>query len=370
MVNIVNISNNDTIGARKYSTTLHAKNLNASKNQSFYGKKEEKEDNLHKVDKILPNDVFSKFKYNLNKTVNIPLVHFPRGLLGAQDYTFFEFLQTAKFPYYVGGPVLAALFYAGVKHDKIVSGKAAKNVAKHMALGVGLYYVAAMLAKGIINANVRINRGLDLNHPYQKAIPATSSSTGVLKKQIENHGVYESCEFTRWDVIYEKGDTPEQINKRYNKMGKKYGIKKDTDDADGTLKHLIKKTIIMSRAWKYALTALFVPIGIGIANQKAWEVENPAGFKNLIKNGIFGKGLKLAARKENLKTLIKDYATTPFKESCKQFWRGNNKTTSILGKSFIITAAAATILANILILAKTSARNYKISDDPGNKIRG
>ncbi len=72
-------------------------------------------------------------------------MHFPRGLAGAPDYTFYEFLQTAKFPYYLGGPILAALFYAGVKKTTLNQQEPLRVLQKHMALGVGLYYLGALL---------------------------------------------------------------------------------------------------------------------------------------------------------------------------------------------------------------------------------
>ena len=249
--------------------------------------KKKKKPAVKEEDKILPNDVFSKMKYNVKKTKDIALTHFPRGLYGAPDYTFFEYLQTAKFPYYVGGPILAALFYAGVKYDNQLAGNAAKKVAKHMALGVGLYYLAASLAKGIINTTVQLSRGMDLNHPYQRVISKTPGYSGIFQKGFEIQKVFGSNEFTRWDVLYKKeGNNLSEINERYTDMAKKFKIKAETEDPDGTLKHLIKKTIIMAKAWQYALTALFVPIGIGIANQKAWDEENLQEFKGLLKNGI------------------------------------------------------------------------------------
>lgn len=64
----------------------------------------------YKEDTLLDNTFANRMKISVNKALDIPLVHFPRGLGGAPDYTFFEFLQTAKFPYYVGGPTLQLYF--------------------------------------------------------------------------------------------------------------------------------------------------------------------------------------------------------------------------------------------------------------------
>lgn len=323
--------------------------------------KKKKKPAVKEEDKILPNDVFSKMKYNVKKTKDIALTHFPRGLYGAPDYTFFEYLQTAKFPYYVGGPILAALFYAGVKYDNQLAGNAAKKVAKHMALGVGLYYLAASLAKGIINTTVQLSRGMDLNHPYQRVISKTPGYSGIFQKGFEIQKVFGSNEFTRWDVLYKKeGNNLSEINERYTDMAKKFKIKAETEDPDGTLKHLIKKTIIMAKAWQYALTALFVPIGIGIANQKAWDEENLQEFKGLLKNGIFNNKLSAKTKLENTKTAITDYVINPFIKSVKQFWHGNSKASSIIGKTTMSLAGLGTLTAIGLLLTKTTAKNYKV----------
>ena len=165
-------------------------------------------------------------KISVNKALDIPLVHFPRGLGGAPDYTFFEFLQTAKFPYYVGGPILAALFYAGVKKDSLKSSVAAKAVAKRMATGVALYYAGAALAKSIVNTTTKLVRGVDLKHPYAKAISTSTNQTGVFKKDVEYHSAYESTEFTRTDLLYKKTAThPSKSTKNMQDWVKNSGSK-------------------------------------------------------------------------------------------------------------------------------------------------
>lgn len=339
-------------------------------NSLSFGKKEKKiiTPEEYKHDEIVGKNPATRFLVNVEKTANIPLVHFPRGLGGAPDYTFYEFLQTAKFPYYVGGPILAALFYAGIKFDSFKSAKPAKNVAKHMALGVGFYYAGAMLAKSLVNTTLKLSRGIDLNQPYRKVIPTSTNQTGAFQKDIEYHNLMESIDFTRWDLLYKDGENTQEINKKYNKLAKKFGLRdSNPNDADSTLKPLIRKAIAMGRAWQYALTACFVTLGIGMANQKAWETDNFAGFRHQIKHGIFGKEVPDEMRIQTAKSLFKNYMWTPFKESFREFWKGQNKTTSIAGKATIITTAAALVLANYLILTKTSARNHKTERTTGNK---
>lgn len=343
----------------------------SSSNVSFQAEAQPLANTKPKEDVLLKNDVFSKIRLNLDKAVDIPLAHIPRGMGGAPDYTFFEFLQTAKVPYYLGGPILAALFNAGVKMDSIKSGNAAKMVAKHMALGVGFYYLGAIAAKSIIDNTVRIARGVDLNQPYAKVIPTSTKDTGMFKKDFELHKATESIDFTRWDLFYNKeGKTPEEINEKYAKFAKKYGIKDDANDIDASVKPLIKKTIVMARAWQYALTAFFVTLGIGLANQPVWEKVSHEGFRNTVKNGIFGKNLDMKSRLNSAKIAVYDYMIKPFGKSFSELWKGHSKASSIAGKSIILSTAAATLLAISLIVGKTSARSHKIDNSGTNKIGG
>lgn len=327
---------------------------NVNHNLKYY--KTIKEDEL-----VEKNTLGKRIALNIKKTMDIPFLHFPRGLGGAPSFTFFEFLQTAKFPFYVGGPVLAALFYAGVKKDNMKAAGAAQKVAKHMALGVGLYYVGAGLARFIINKTVKAARGFDLNQPYAKAVPGGVNLTGAFKKSVEFHKAYESADFTRWDLLYDKEKkNANEINRRYLEIAPKYGIKKETNDVDSTLKPLMKKTIIMARAWQYALTAFYVTLGIGMANQKVWEKAPTGGFKHLLKDGILNKQLDKQSRLHNAKLLVYDNIIKPFGESFIQFWKGTNKATSIAGKTTIIAAGVATLTALAMLLSKTTGRHHKI----------
>ena len=367
MVTVSNITNNH-LNIPVNSGALSVSNTKSYIDQNFqsHNKAHDAVDNRkYKEDTIIENTFRNRMKINLSKTLDIPLVHFPRGLAGAPDYTFFEFLQTAKFPYYLGGPILAALFYEGVKKDNFKSARADKGIAKHMALGVGLYYVGAALAKSIINNTVKLTRGIDLKHPYAKAISTSTNQSGAFKKDVEYHTLYESCEFTRTDLMYKHGVDPAKIDTE--KIAKKYGVKGDVNDADQTVKPLIKKTIIMARAWQYALTAFFVTLGIGMANQNAWDKMSSEGFKKTISKGIFGRNISLKNRLHNAKLIVNDYMIRPFGQSFKQFWQGHNKASSIVGKSVILSTAAATLLAIALITGKTSARGHKIESSGSNR---
>lgn len=371
MVTVSNYMNNKlqnsvTAGS---STSTNTKSYIDQNFQSGNKEKKKLDSRKYKEDTLLDNTLANRMKISVNKTLDIPLVHFPRGLGGAPDYTFFEFLQTAKFPYYVGGPILAALFYAGVNHDNLKSALAAKKVAKHMALGVALYYVGAAAAKAVVNSTVKLARGVDLKHPYAKAISTSTNKTGAFKKDVEYHTAYESADFTRTDLMYKKGKTPQEINAMYARLGKKYGLDENANDIDQSVKPLLKKTIIMARAWQYALTAFFVTLGIGMANQPAWDMESHQGFKKTIRNGVFGKNLPMKERLHNAKIASYHYTLRPLGRSFKEFWKGNGtKASSVAGKSVILAAGLATLTAISLLIGKTSAKKHEIVSSGTNKI--
>lgn len=372
MVTVSNLVNNNAgnlvphnARIKSYSTSVAPQ---AFKGEATQENKNEDHDLKYyhsiKEDEIVKKNTLAKrMGINIEKTLAIPFVHFPRGLAGAPDFTFYEFLQTAKFPFYVGGPVLAALFYAGVKKDNLKAAGAAKKAAKHMALGVGLYYVGAALAKKIINTTTKLSRNVDLNQPYAHAVSTSVNQTGMFKKDVEFHKVTESADFTRWDLLYNKeGRTPAEINKTYADFAPKYGINKDTNDVDSTLKPLIKKTIVMARAWQYALTAFYVTLGIGMANQPAWDKNATGGFKKLVTDGIFGHGPNMKQRLHAAKAAVYDYMLKPFGQSFIEFWKGRNKASSISGKTVILASGIATLTAISLLVKKTSAKHHKIED--------
>jgi len=319
--------------------------------------------NIHKAkDEIMPSDPITKLRVNIEKASNIPQ-YAVRGLKGDQNANFYEYLTLAKFPYYVGGPMLAAMFMAGAGKHNLQSHFFAKQKAKQVAIGVALYYVAASLANKVIDIPVKLARGIDLNHPYRDVVDLRAvSPSGISPKKKEYHKVYESIDFTRWDLLYKDGGKPNEINERYNKIAKKYGVKENLADSDSLLKEKIKQTITMARAWKYAMIVPFAPLALGIASQNNWTtagknlIPNIAdSFKNMRKDG-FKSGLK------QLGLVLNNSIVTPLKNSVKDLWKGSTPVSKVLGRSVIVASVFLPVFANILILAKTSARREKTVD--------
>ncbi len=324
---------------------------------------------IKKDDELLENGFLDKLKYNIASANTIP-VYITKGLKGDPSSNFHEFMQITNVPYYTGGPVLAALFYAGANNLNYQGKKAAKRVAKHIAIGVALYYIAAAMAKAVIDYPVKWLRGIDLNQPYSKVVESKNqeSSIGYLKRTREYHKVFESIDFTRWDLLYNHDNPDKPINYRYDKIAGKYGFDENLNDSDSALKPYIEKTLIMSRAWKYLLTAPFVALGIGLASQEAWggafrnfgkSVREIFSFKKLPDTG---KALSIRQRLVRTKNLLGDNFVKPFYNSFIQLWKGKSKITGAIGKTIILASALGTLYGNYKILKETSARKELSAD--------
>lgn len=339
--------------AAHVDTNLPAKHIPA-------GPQEQNKIDIKKDDEILASGFLSKQKYKIHAANTIP-TYITKGLKGDPSSTFYEFIQICKVPYFIGGPVLAALFSAGANNLNYQSKFFAKQTTKKIAVGVGLYYIGVALAKAVIDIPVKLFRGVDLNLPYKKIVESKSpnSSVGYLKKTKEYHKVYESIDFTRWQLLHNYDNPDKPINYKYDKMAKKYGFDKPLNDSDSALRPYIQKTIVMSRAWKYILTIPFVALGLGLAKQKAWgdAFQNiGAAFKDIVSKS--NKNLTIKERASRTKDLINYNLYKPFKESFKTLWKGesNSKISGKLGKAILLASILTPIYANYMILKKTSAK--------------
>jgi hypothetical protein len=327
-------------------------------------------------DMILPNDRATKRKARIEQATKIP-DYIYNGLKGDPDSNFFEYLQLGKVPYYVGGLTLIGMFAAGISR---IDGKARSEAikkTKRIALGVAFYYLGSSLAQLVINAPVKWFRGIDLNHPYRDVVDLREGSPLNLpqNKKKEIHKVYESIDFTRWDLLFNhSAKTPEEVDKTFDKIAGKYGVKGHVHHSHSTLKDKIRETIIMSRAWKYALTVPFVVLGIGLSSQKAWENYGKGlrqDIKGILAQRTVSKEIRAAARANGgripgkavqiFDALVTKLAT-PVKNAFVQLWTGEGKTkiAGILGKTVILTAVLGTIFANACILLKTHINDKKI----------
>lgn len=326
---------------------------------------------IKKEDEILASDFLSKQKYKIHAANTLP-TYVLKGLKGDPSSNFYEFMQICKIPYFIGGPVLAALFNAGANNINYQSKSFANAATKKIAVGVGLYYMAVALAKLAIDVPVKYFRGVDLNLPYKKIVESKSpdSSIGYLKKTKEYHKVFESIDFTRWQLLHNHEDASKPVNYRYDKMAKKFGFEEPLNDSDSALRPYISKTIIMARAWKYILTVPFVALGLGLAKQNDWG-KSFTNVKAAVKD-IFStqklpeldRALNIKERTIRAKDLFKDNLYKPLKGSINHLWMGKDeiggkphgKYAGAIGKTVILAAIFTPIFANYMILKKTSAK--------------
>ncbi len=317
-------------------------------------------------DRLRNPGLWTKVKIGIDTASNTPDYAY-RGMKGDPDFNFYEQQKVSKIPYYLGGIGLAAVCLAGrnILDPDCVKGN--KFALKKVALGALFYYIAREVANAAINIPVKLFRGIDLNMPYRKITALREANPLNLpnNKKPSNQNVFESTEFTRWDLLYKYGsDKNVGMNETFDKMAKKFGVKHKQNDSDSKVIGKIKKLIIMATSWKYMLAVPFVMTALGMAQQKAFEnndfthVFKSAG--NILNN--FGKDSLSKFGTSFYKNII-----TPIGKSFIELWKGNSTASKILGRSAIIASVGLAILANTMILSKTSLKHDTDEIDGGNK---
>ncbi len=321
--------------SRHYQTWENSKNPGSVyRDLTFPEKKEPKPQH----DEILPDDAFSKIKTELKQDSKLPK-YVINGLKGDKNANFFDFLKLGDIPYWIGGPILIGVFKAG--------GKDALKITKQKAAGVMLYYVAAIAAKALIDIPVKIFKGINLNRKYKDVVPLKieKNNKGPTDK-IEYHGVYESIDFTRWDLLENHSSgvaaNPMLINENYDKLAQKLGIDKKLNDSDSVVKPYIKKIIAASNAWKSVLIVPLAGLAIGLSDYSGWETWG-RGFKKDLKINVF-KPKSLFKKAKGLVDIVNDHLFTHVKNSFAYLRE------SRIGKAFIIGSLALVALANYNIL--------------------
>ena len=329
------------------------------KADSGYISLDKKTSNLH--DKIFNNDIFTKTKINIEQSAELPEYMY-RGFKGDPDFNFFEYLKLAKLPYFIGGAGLVSTYIAGCNHLSPVSRLGNNSTVKKVALGVIGYYLGVELAKVLIDIPIKFFRGIDLNHPYKNMVSLREGNPLDLpnNKKKEYHKLFESIDFTRFDLLYKYGDGG-YTNETFDKLAKKFGATKKLSDSDSALKNRIKKLIIMASSWKAMLPAIFATLGVGLAQQSAIDDINFGSiFKNI--SNLFKKDTP--QRFSNLGISLSENLIKPIGRGIKQIWTGKSFASKIIGRTALLAAVGLPVLANIMILNKTKIKN---NDEGGNK---
>lgn len=315
-------------------------------------------------DRLRTPGLLTKTKIKIETALNTPGYAY-RGMKGDPDFNFYEQLKVSKIPYYLGGLGLAAVAMCG-KNPLIPSASKANNAfVKKVLLGVLMYYAAREVACAVVDIPMKIFRGIDLNRPYRKVTSLREGNPLNLpnNKKPSNQGAFESTEFTRWDLFYNY-DKNKKLNETFDQLAKKFGVRRPMKDSDSSLMWKIRKMLIMATSWKTMLSVPFVMLGLGLAQQEGFEKADLRGvlkdtvklFKPSTKNRFRMWGVSL---KENL--------GKPIVEGFKGLWNGKSLAGKILGKGAIIGAVGLSILANIMILNKTSLKKEIIHEIGGGK---
>lgn len=237
---------------------------------------------------ILRLNPFQRLSLGVKKVcVDIPksVVH---GLQGDRNVSFYDFLQMAAVPYYLGGAMLYNCFRAG--GDVLT--------AKKQGVGVVLYYLGMGLGNNFVDSFVKHKYGVDLNLSYKN-----------LDGKV--HKVFESVDFTRWDLLTQKD---------WDEMGDKLGIPRDVVDRDTAVKAEVGKILVKARAWKLTLGATFAGIGAGfLARSNAWEklFKNIDTLKTSFK-GIFNKTGSAGNFLNTLWSVVKSEVIQPLGSALKE----------------------------------------------------
>ena len=337
-------------------------------------------------DKLRNPGFWTKTKINIENIINTPGYVY-RGMKGDPDFNFYEYLRVAKVPYFLGGLGLAAVaacgnismlhfdknnfkntkgIFSGISVSKIPHfAQNNSQISKRILLGVIMYYIAREAANAVINIPMKIFRGIDLNRPYRKITSLREGNPLNLpnNKKPSNQGIFDSSEFTRWDLLYKYG-AGKNTNEIFDKLAKKFGADKKLKDSDSGIISKIRKLMIMATSWKYMLSVPFVTLGLGLAQQQSYE---RADFVRIIKD--IGKLFLPSTnnRFSNVGNSINENLFKPTIQAFKDLWKGGSVTSKIFGRGAIIGAIGLSILANMMILYSTSLKHDKNAKIGGQK---
>ena len=252
----------------------------------------------------------------------------------------------------MGGLGLAAVCMAGKDANIASDAKLNHQLVKKVLAGVILYYAAREVANAVIDIPVRLFRGIDLNMPYRKITSLREGNPLNLPnhKIPSNQSVFESTEFTRWDLLYRHSKN-RPMNATFDNWAKKFGVKDKQNDSDSKLMPKIRKLMIMATSWKYMLSVPFVTVALGMAQQPAFENTN---FRSFLKKTVDLFKPSTTDRFRKFGVSAKDNIFNPIGKSFVQLWQGNSLASKLIGRTAIIVSAGLTVLANAMILSKTS----------------
>ena len=316
---------------------------NKNNNMSVFGKDPKDKKLMYDKDTLLENTFNTRMRANYDKFTNALTIYLTKGLKGSKNANFYEFLTMGMIPYVVGSITLMSVFNSANKHFSHFAGAKASAVGRKMALGVLFYGILKSVTKSFVTTPVKWLTGVDTELPYAKVnyeLPEYPSDSDITN--IENHKVFESKDFPRWDLLYNK-----DVNKRneyYDKVAKKLGLGDNLNDSDQEVKPLIKKIAIKTDMAKILSSYLWAAAGVCYAFQDPWLNYLNAATLKIWKPKEFIHSLKVFKRSAA--------------DSAKSFFNGSGKgLQKHSGKIMLGVAAASSIIG--VINAVVNIKNQK-----------
>ena len=360
------ISAND-YSMNSFSSFFLKPKKDASSQPYYYDEERAKRENL-KESRILPSDFSTKCSILKHKIANTLTVYPVKGFSGDKNSNFYEFLTMGMFPYITGGLTFIALFNSAAKFMNQHDGSAARKLGFRMALGVVFYALAKSISQKLVSIPVKLKTGIDMNLPCRNVVNLISSTPEqyaeeekrqeALKKagspdykSFEYHKAFESVDFPRFDVLYNK-DKKANRNEYYDMIAEKNGFGKNLKDSDQEVKPFIKQVVTKAKTAQNISKYLWAAVGVGIGMQEPWE-------KLLdIKNNTSCLPFKIAL-KENAKFILKTA-----KDSCKAFFNGGVDGqrlphAKIAGRTLLGLAILTTVIGTINAMRNPYIKNEK-----------
>jgi len=304
--------------------------------------------------KILPNNLRTKIMRSFQKTTSAFTEYPAKGLTGDKKSTFYEFLTMGTVPYLLGSATFISIFNGVNKFLPAFGSKIAKSKGYKMALGVAFYGIAKSLSKSLVTTPVKMATGIDTEMPYEKvsySLP-TSNDDGLLH-QYEQHGIFESRDFPRFDLLY--GDKENKShNYRYDKIAKKCGLGENLQASDTEVKPIIKDVISRTSTAKSLSSYLWAAVGVALAVQKPWDnffnATSKKCWKPFIKNDNDNKIINFVDKSKNtglnILRITKSFGRN-FLNAAKDLYKGPEASTGFAkhaGKALLATAVITTVL--------------------------
>lgn len=331
--------------------------------------------------RVLKNNLRTQTMRSFQKVTSAFTEYPAKGLKGDKKATFYEFLTMGTVPYLVGSATFIALFNGAAKYFPNFNKKGARTLGNKMALGVVLFGVAKSLSKSLVTKPVKWATGIDTEMPYQKvSFTIPNSKDDWPHKQYEQHNVFESRDFPRFDKLYDvEKDNGKPRNYYYDKIAKKNGLGTNLEASDAEVKPLIKDVISRSSTAKSLSSYAWGAAGVCVAQQAPWDnFFNALSKKNwnkFIPNPNENKLINLTDKAinvgKNIWRITKSFGRN-FVAASKEFYKGPEVEKGFnkhAGKFVIGLAAGLSILGaiNTIYGAKTSG-DRKLVIDANKKV--